>query len=224
MAKIFLIVLLTGLLAACKKNHDKQLSCRLMALHSPSGATTFLSYNNEGKLVLEESGKSINTYTYEGALVTITTYDTGVISQKTIVLNNTIGLAANIRTEYGPNGANWTNTYYEYEGEEVIRSIATFPSNPPDTTTYLWTDHNMVGQVRDGDTTRFEYYTDKPRQDGDYLYLTQYVSGYEVYRTKNLFKGYMGITFIYDFTSDGKIAAVKIPANGSVLNYEYQCK
>jgi len=224
MQKILLIVLLTGLLAACKKNHDKQLSCRLTALHAPSGLTTFFSYNNEGKLILEESGKSITTYTYEGATVTITTYDTGLISRRTIVLNNTLGLAANVRTEYGSDGANWSNTYHEYDGDEVIRSITTFPSNSPDTVTYLWTGHNMVGQVRGGDTTRFEYYTDKPRQDGDYLYLTQFVSGYEVFRTKDLFKGYAGATFIYDFTSDGKIAALKVPGIGTVYNCEYQCK
>jgi hypothetical protein len=224
MNKILLIVLLADILAGCKKNHDKQLSCRLTALHAPSGLTTFLSYNNEGKLVLEESGKSINTYTYEGATTTITTYDTGIFSRKMIVLNNTLGLAANVRTEYDPNGTNWSNTYNEYDGDLVKRSITTFPSNPPDTTTYLWTDHNMVGQVRDGDTTRFEYYTDKPRQDGDYLYLSQFVSGYEVYRTKNLFKGYMGATFIYDFTSDGKIASLQVPGIGTVYTCEYQCK
>ncbi|MDO6430442.1 hypothetical protein Q4E93_07585 [Flavitalea sp. BT771] len=224
MQKILLILLLAAALAACKKNHDKQFSCRLTALHAPSGLATFLSYNNEGKLVLEESGRSINTYTYEGASVTITTYDTGLISRKTIVLNNTAGLAANVRVEFGSDGANWSNTYHEYEGDEVIRSITTFPSNPPDTVTYLWSGHNLVGQVRDGDTTRFEYYTDKPRQDGDYLYLSQFLSGYEVYRTKNLFKGYVGATFIYDFTSDGKIAALKVPTLGTIYSCEYQCK
>src|SRR6185295_20308867 len=108
MKKILLIVLLAAVFAGCKKDHDKQLSCRLTALHAPSGLTTLFSYNNEGKLILEESGKSINTYTYEGATVTITTYDTGLISRKTIVLNNTVGLAANVRTEYGANSANWS--------------------------------------------------------------------------------------------------------------------
>jgi len=219
-----LTIILVGIFGGCKKNNDKKAVCHIVSISSTMDSlTNNFTYDKDGKLIQDLYGASITTYSYDGSVTTITNYDTGTFQKRTIVMNNSSGLAINVRTEYDPNGANWANSFYEYNGDEVARVIYTYSGNPSSTSTYLWADHNMVGQVTGTDTTTFEYYTDKPRQDGDYLYLTQVVSGYEVYRCKNLLKGYVGATFTYDFTPDGKIAAFRIPALNTVLSYEYLC-
>jgi len=76
------------------------------------------------------------------------------------------------------------------------------------------------------DTTRLTYYTDKPSQDGDYLYLAQLVTGYDQFRVKNLFKGQDSASFVYVWGSDGKISALKETLGGNDLDgllLQYEC-
>ncbi|MGE5108783.1 MAG: hypothetical protein ACM3H8_14665 [Sphingobacteriales bacterium] len=89
----------------------------------------------------------------------------------------------------------------------------------------------MVG-VKNSSADRvleFQYYTDKPRQDGDYsVSLHEFLLGYEVFRCKNLLKSVGDVVYKYDFDAGGKIISVSysspyIPST-VIYKYAYECK
>jgi hypothetical protein len=83
----------------------------------------------------------------------------------------------------------------------------------------------MVAAISGTTSTTLDYYTDRSRQKGDYLYLAQYLQGFEVYRNKNMVKSISTTRFSYDFDADGKVTSVTISSGGSTsfLDYQYQC-
>jgi len=222
-----------GTFTRCKKNNDKAPECRIIsATGVPGGASYQLTYDNTGKLSRVVLGQGVITYDYtgNGNMVTVTNMDSGQFRSRTVVTLNPVGLASNVRVEDDLTGATWSNTSYEYNGDELSRSTSTSSAGgAPSVSTYTWSDGNMISATTDPtgpmpSTSTFEYYTDKPRQNGDFLLLLQLLQGYEIYRNKNLIKGISGAVLTYIFAKDGKIASLEV-AEGttSFLDYQYQC-
>ena len=221
------LILAIGTFNSCKKNNDKKPDCKISALSSPtSTARNTLSYDANGKLSRLISGGSFTSYSYSGSTTIVTTLDSGKFSSRTTISSNDAGLAINVRTESDETGTTWNNGFYEYNGEELIKSTSTSSvGGPPVITTYTWNNHNMVSSTTDTTTTVYGYYTDKPRQIGDYFLLVQMIQGYEIVRNKNLLKSVATSTLAYDFGADGKITTLSVISGNSTtfLDYEYQC-
>jgi hypothetical protein len=221
------LILAIGTFNGCKKSNDKKPDCKISALSSPASTDrNTLSYDASGKLSRLISGGSFTSYSYSGSTTTVTTLDSGKFSSKTTIFSNDAGLAINVRTESDEAGTIWNNGFYEYNGEELVKSTGTSSSGGPAViTTYTWNNHNMVSSTTDTTTTVYGYYTDKPRQTGDYFLLVQLIQGYEIVRNKNLLKSVSTSTLSYDFGSDGKITTLSVISGNSTtfLDYDYLC-
>jgi hypothetical protein len=214
--------------AGCKKNGVKRPVCRINKI-TVNNTAFHLSYSSDGKIssVIGDDGSSI-TYNYNGNTITLTNLaTTGSFSSKNIITVNAGGLTTNARTEYNTTGSNWSNTAFEYNGEEVRRGIITYSGGgAPDTTTFTWASNNIVSTTSGSATNTWEYYTDKLRQDGDIIWFLKILFGEDVYRIKNLAKS-LGTneSFSYLFDSEGKITAMlyKIGTTTTKYDYEYEC-
>ncbi len=222
-----LICTIAGLQSGCKKNNDKKANCRISSASSTTAGNAYLFlYNNENKLIRTSLGSSVITYDYSGNTTTVTNLDSGKFLNKSIVTNNADGLAINVRTETNTNGSEWSNTFYEYTGTELAKSTFTSSAGGSATvSTYVWTNGNLVSSKTDTTISTLDYYTDKPRQPGDFLSLVQVIQGYEIYRTRNLLKTASGTNLIYIFGTDGKIISLEAVSGTSttILDYQYQC-
>lgn len=217
---------MTSIFIACKKNNDKKAVCRISTIKPVmSGEPDEVTYDQQGRVSRIVSGFFANIYTYDGDSIIITNVDTTRIGNITRVKNNSLGLAVNIRSERD-GGSTWFNSANEYDGDKLIRTTSTSSDQtPPAVTTYLWSpEHNMIAAISGTDTTKFDYYLDKPSQPGDFLLLTQLIGGYETYRNKNLLRSYSGTTFTYDFL-DNKIATLRAASANSItlIDFEYLC-
>jgi hypothetical protein len=236
MNKLFLMaVLITAVLASCKKDSTPAPICRIITVSPVSsdvGAPTYnFSYNSEGKLSSRSnsSSGSVTTYSYSGNTVIATSTNGGVFQSKKIITLNANGLASNVKAEYNETGTSWDNTLYEYSGTELIKSTQTSSAgDPADVTTYVWSGGNLTDKIGSY-TVTFSYYTDKPAQTGDDFSLVQLENGYEVYRLKNAVKSYLVgstiVSYSYSFDTDGKIASIAITTGTttSTDDYQYQC-
>ncbi|MDP4265753.1 MAG: hypothetical protein Q8941_24760 [Bacteroidota bacterium] len=222
-----LMLIMTGIFTGCKKSNDKKTSCKISTITPvPTGTALQLSYNSEGRLSRVVSGTSVLTYEYTDNTTIVTALNADTLNSKTIVNLNPAGLAINVRVETDASGANWNNTFYEYNEDELAKSTFTISTGGrPVISTYGWSNHNMVSSTTDTTTTNYGYYTDKPRQSGDYLDLVQQLQGYEIYRTKNLVKSISSAVITYEFGSDGKINSLQATTGttSSFLDYQYQC-
>ena len=223
-----LIIILAALLPGCKKHYDKKTVCRISEVN-PAGLTMgyHLLYNSNGKLSKAIIGARDFTYEYSGDTVIATILDSGRFSSKMIISLNTMGLATNVRTVYDLAGTNWSNDLYEYNGEELSWSTQTTSGgSSPSTSTYTWLNHNMRSIISGSQVTILNYYTDKPFQPGDYLYIYQVLAqGYEIYRNKNLLRSISGTNFNYEFNRDGNISGLTA-INGAIIStlaYGYEC-
>lgn len=231
MNKLFLMaVLITAVLASCKKDSTPKPICKIItATQSGGGTSTFnFSYNSEGKLSTSSNGTNATTFSYSGNTVIASTTNGGVFGSKKIITLNANGLASNVRTENNVTGTLWDNTLYEYSGTELIKSTDTNSAgDPADVSSFTWSGGNLTG-ITGTSTETLAYYTDKPAQTGDYFSLIQLVFGYEIYRVKNAIKssleGSTIISFAYTYGTDGKIASIAVTGtNTSTYNYQYQC-
>jgi YD repeat-containing protein len=222
-----LILTIAGTFNGCKKSNDKKPACRIIAVATtPTGSAYDLSYNGDGKLSRVTLGNNVTIFEYAATTTIVTTLDSGVFISKTTVRENADGLATNVRREYDVAGTNWTNDVYEYNGVELARSTSTSAtSDSASIGTYRWSNGNMVAAISGTTITTLDYYTDRSRQKGDYLYLAQSLQGFEVYRNKNMLKSLSTSRFSYDFDADGKVTSVIINSGGSTsfLDYRYQC-
>ncbi|MHA4809042.1 hypothetical protein ACX0G9_13090 [Flavitalea flava] len=218
---------ISGTFTGCRKETKK--ACRLTgATPVPSGAPFLISYNRDGRIERVINGVSTITFDYNPGTSTniAVTQDTGVFVNKKTITVNAAGLATHVRTENDFAGTAWTDDIYEYNGEELTRSISTSSeTNTASIITFTWSNHNMISETTGSATVPFDYYQDKPRQAGDYLNLVQIVQGYEVFRTKNLLKSISGATITYGFGSDGYISSLSTGAGAtsSSIFYQYDC-
>jgi hypothetical protein len=223
----FLFTALTITNPGCKKNNDKKANCLLSSASSATAGNGYIFlYDNDGKLIRTTLGANVATYEYDGNTTIVTNLDSGKFLNKSTITKNTDGLAINVRTDYDLSGNTWNNTFYEYTGTELNRSTYTSSTGGIATiTTYTWQNQNLVASRQDTTVSTLEYYTDKPRQTGDFLSLIQFIQGYEIYRTKNLLKTLSGSNLIYIFGTDGKINSVELISGASttILDYQYQC-
>jgi hypothetical protein len=212
---------------ACKKNSDRKPVCRISAF-TLAGQVYHISYNGEGKIISLTGGNLSDTYDYFGNTTIVTTLDAGAFSSKTIITANPAGLATNVRTELNASGSDWTNDSLEYNGDELAKKISTTSvSTGKDTTTYTWFNHNMISETTGTNVTSLAYDAARPKQNGDYLAFIELISGYQMFRNKNLLKSFGGADLTYDFGSDGNIASLTISSPGGTpasINYEYECK
>ncbi|MBS1597887.1 MAG: hypothetical protein JST75_06660 [Bacteroidetes bacterium] len=213
---------------ACKKNNDKKPDCKINSITSPNspGQQNTFSYDANGKLSRFISAGNFTSYSYSGNTTTVTALDSGKFSSRTTIVSNDAGLAIDVRTEGDEAGTQWTNGYYEYNGDELIKSTTTSSGGGAAVvTTYTWSNHNMVSSLTDTTTTIFGYYTDKPVQNGDYFRLVQLIQGYEIVRNKNLLKSVSGSILAYDFGKDGNISTLSVTSGTSstFLDFGYQC-
>jgi YD repeat-containing protein len=95
----------------------------------------------------------------------------------------------------------------------------------PTITTYRWLNHDIVSETTGANTTSWSFYTDKPRKDGDYLWLLKINYGGDILRTANLLKSSGATNFSYEFDSDGKLSSMTFSDSGSsqTISYEYTC-
>jgi uncharacterized protein with porin-like fold DUF4595 len=228
-ASVALITII--LFAGCKKNNETRSDCKIVAVTSTNGSPNYLSYSTDGKLASDSSGNSVTTFVYSDNTVTGTTNTSGAFSSKAIITLNANGLASNVRTEYNTAGTNWGNALYEYNGTEIVKVTNTSSSGgTPSITTITWSNGNPTSISSGSAVSILDYYTDKPYQQGDYLYLAQLLEGYTIYRSKNLLKsivtGSTLTTFTYSFDTDGNISMMTVSSGNTattVLIYQYQC-
>jgi len=218
----------TCILVQCKKDNERKHSCQIITVTtSPNGTTIHLTFNADGKLIRSESANQVLTYEYSAGSTTIVTFNSGTFHSKTIATLNSDGLATNVRSEDDTTGTSWTNTVYEYNGQELSKStVTTSTGGQPVVSTYTWANQNLASSILDGGSQTFGYYTNRPRQTGDYFLLVQQLQGYETFRNKNLLKTIDAVTLNYQFGSDGKINSLSAIAGASetFINYEYLCE
>lgn len=228
-----LIFIATAALPGCKKSNDKKPTCRIIAASVPSLGFIFnFSYDNSnGKLTRISAGRNFTTFDYPtDNTVIATTLDSGRFQSKRIINVNAVGLATNVRTENNAAGTAFTNVAFEYIGEELMKSTGTSSSNPnPIITTFTWVNGNLI-TITSGGTIieRRDYFTDKPRQIGDFFSFNEFIQGFETVRTKNLVKSTSGTNFTYEFGGPaGNISSVQVISPGGnreFIDYQYECK
>jgi hypothetical protein len=208
--------------SACKKDKaQNSSSCRIITIVTGPD-TTHLYYNSVGKISkLIDTRRDSANYEYTGSDIVITYFQSGTFAHKYVTTVNTAGLVTNIRSE-SQAGATLGSTRYEYNGEEVTREINTSSTGIRDTTTFTWSDHNLLSDTRGGRTTTYTYYTDKLYREGDYRWLSiKTAYGADIIRTRNLLKSSGTTIYTYQFDADQKISSFTI---GSItVGYGYEC-
>lgn len=198
----------------------------------PTTPTKFI-YDEKGRLIRTEEGPDITTFTYtHDSVIANMTKSTGQFTGRTVVINNRDGLALNIYAIMDPQGEIWSNTTFEYNGQQLARSTFTnFITPAPLVTTFTWSGGNMVSATTvtatGTSTDHYEYYTDQPRQQGDYQNFQQFSQGFEIFRSKNLVKSELGLKLTYEFRQDGRISsvnAIDTASNSFIYKYDYSCK
>jgi hypothetical protein len=224
-----LILGMTGFFSGCNKNGNvKKPNCRIITeTVVATGPAIRFWYNSDGKVSRSVANNgSVQAYTYDGNVTTILALDSGSFRSRTIVTNNAAGLATNVRVEQDDAGTIWSNTKYEYNGEELAKSTNTTSSGgTPSIATFSWSNGNLVTETSGANTATYDYYTDKPWRSGDYWSFAESLEGFEIVRNKNLLKSVATVVFTYEFASDGKISSLKLSSPGSVnfVDYEYEC-
>lgn len=223
--------------SSCKKENDKQASCKLVKVTQKNGNNTAvinITYNNEEKIATigtaSPLGNSSKLFTYTGNNINIVT-TTSSGSRRDSVTLNANGRPSNIRSFGDMSGMSWTNQAFEYNGTQLVKVLhSDNSSSTPSTSVATYNNGNMVSLVTGALVSVLEYYTDKNNQVGDYLEFAHTMTyGVSIYPNKNLVKsigsGNEQTQFVYDFDADGKITKAIISAgnNSTVLTYEYQC-
>lgn len=230
-----LIVTLITISSGCRKDKAEKPVCRISEVTTAGGKEIKITYNAEGKYEKIENGESgetiIPAYSPGSIIYTITNRSTGTLLRKiTMALNNS-GMASSIKQEeYNSTGTrtSLSTTVYEYNGTALVKSTFTVSGrSAPSINTYSWTNGNMTSSYDDIGSGAFEYYTDKPIQQGDWFAIINTIIGGFDYATiiknKNLLKNYFGSLIAYRFDTEGKINAVY--QDGTLLyNIEYECK
>lgn len=160
---MLLISFMSTCLLNCKKNtDDPKPDCKIVAITAGTTTNTF-TYNADGKLSSHKNGDLTNKFIYNGNTITITNIKASVIDNISIVTLNADGLAFNVNLT-DTNGTILNNTFYEYDGIELNKSITTGSGGLTDTTTYTRNDGNLVSFHVGSLTVISNYSTNKAAQ------------------------------------------------------------
>lgn len=223
---------------SCKKNNDKKASCRIVTVAQTSPSSNViqnLTYNNEGRISTASTsgpngGNKVFTYNGNTVIAISTRHDNSFSGRDSITLDAK-RRPLNIRTFFDEAGTNWTNSRFEYNGNDLQKIIQTEETNgSPETSVATYNNGNMVSLSNTTSVTTLEYFTDKKVQQGDYLEVASLIQyGVSVYPHKNLLKTIASagtiLNFNYEFNPDGTISRVTATTGGTVatLSYQYQC-
>jgi hypothetical protein len=226
---------------SCLKENDKKADCRIatVTVTQITGGNASIvhniSYNNDGKIstVVSTGSLTMNkVFIYSGNTIMVNTTDgSGSLSSRDSITIDSQGRPLNMRRYYA-NPGTWTNTSYEYSGEDLVRTQQTDQSSATPTIGSGTTSNgNLISFASPAGNSTFEYYTDLPVQQGDWLSLTtQLEYGVNVYPHKNLIKtlnseGLFIFNFSYEMNDDGLISKLTTTYGNSVttITYQYDC-
>jgi hypothetical protein len=231
-------VIIASAIFSCKKNNDKKAECRIVTITaSGSGDNTIynLTYNNEGNIsVLSTSGTSGTTkvFNYNGNTVIATSANSnGDFQGRDSITLDAKRKPLNIRSFSDEDGTNFTNSRFEYNGDDLLKiHTLSSGSTTPETQVATSVNGNMVSLTANSSTSTLEYFTDKKLQQGDFLNISNFIQyGLSIYPHKNLVKtiasGTNILNFNYEFNPDGTISRVTATSGTTVstVSYQYQC-
>jgi hypothetical protein len=227
--------LLILIFAGCKKEPVASFTgCRIVSVISSAmpGVDSRAWYDISGRIVYTESGPFKTTYTYNQNHATVVATSNGAFFQKVIYTLNAAGLTTNTWFTEDSTGTVWHNLAYEYNGQEITRSIVTSSSGGgPTITTYTWVNGNVSQSVDYlGLVTTYAYYPELSRL-GDYYATIPLNAPGHIIRNKNLLKTIIPnnssvtpINVSYEFDADGKIISRTTINNTTSTNYfGYEC-
>jgi hypothetical protein len=228
---VLLVTIICWTLYSCKKESEKEPSCRISRLTFNNSNEYYIKYGDDGKISTIEvmPDKYVYTYKYENGKTILTAVLNGKFQYRLIITNNNKGFATNVLAEENEAGTNWFNQAFTYEGNRVINNTMTDYGGNSVEVNYLWEDGNISTIVEDNDIYNYKYYTDKKFQAGDWRDIQQLLSGYKLYETKNLLQTYEynGKTTVYTYKFDetGKIVEAKSTSsnNANIFKIEYEC-
>lgn len=215
-----------------KKSSSPAQTCQIITLTDQLGTTTTtynLTYDNSGRISTEQyvsNGTTTNqVFTYIGNTEIMSTSNGTSESEDSISLNSD-GLIA---SDYYSNSSGGSSvTIYTYSGTELQKAVLTSGGNPPQTTTYTWSNGDVVSSAG---TTNITYsYNAKASESGDYWQIIQLITyGSSFIKTAHQLAGYSyssnveNINYTYDNT--GKITGVTGTTGTNVENitYQYSC-
>jgi hypothetical protein len=226
--------------AACKKDkNDVQPTCRVATVVT-SGATNSvlnISYDGTGRIAVASRDSITSNFSYTSGGVVILTLNQNRLRTKTTVELTQGDLVKKVTSLFihddGSESLDHVETYEYNERGEVLKKINQVGNNVPTTTTYIWSNGNVVSE---SDGLTFEYLTDQPIQNGDQLRLLDLLAtGGIMFKNKNLVsriaRNSNGFTetISYNFDTEGKISKRTriITANNSsatlISDIQYVC-
>lgn len=231
----YLMISLMGLFispSCSKKSSSSTPSCQIVTVTDQLGTTTTtynITYDNSNRISTEQyvsNGVTTNqVFTYIGNTEIMSTSNGTTDTQDSITLNSD-GLI--VSDYYSSSSGGSSVTTYTYSGTELQKAVLTSGTNPPQTTTYTWSNGDVVSSTGSPNIT-YSYNT-KATEIGDYWQVIQLINyGATFIKTAHQLAGYQynstveNINYTYDNT--GKITAVTGTSGSDVENitYQYTC-
>ncbi|WP_018630987.1 DUF4595 domain-containing protein [Niabella aurantiaca] len=215
--------------------------CRITGMTSDAEDTLRFLYDAKGR-VQRITGRNgyFTRFDYCSNTIVATETRNDSLLYKRVMTLGCNGMMSNLFEETWHGGiTSWAFRSYTFSGT-ALTGITTVLSSgaAPIQATLTWNNGNFISETsndvkRELDNGyRYEYYTDKLVQPGDYWYINLLPTlgrGDKLYRNKNLLKSIRSengiITISYQFDKDGKIISMtKTTGNSSkTWHYEYQC-
>ena len=242
--KYFLITGISLLFISCSKNNSsnssstqppKDSTCQIVSVKWVLGTDsliTNLSYNSNGQLAKTDEGQgNINTFTYSGSQIFMTSNDYSNYRDTTTL--NKFGYVTQLVVNSNPL---ILYSSYFYTSDTVLNYVVTTSPliKAPDTARYVFTDGDLTSLTVGGNTTNYTYYPDKPEQPADLSIYNQIVaSGAPSFKNKHLTKSISGNSssqdYTYTFDAAGKISTMTVQfvnsqTSGTIIYYyTYAC-
>lgn len=225
--------------ASCKKENINNQQCRIVTAVYTDGSTSEIyniTYNSSKKpsMITASSGSnsSIRTITYSGNTITSTNPD-GSSTLVTLNSNNTID---NIQEFTNASSTDWYNTkiVYDLNGTPLKELFSYARGSSIQTTIYTVSNGDIVSTYDGIETDTYEFYSDKPYQQGDFFgfFLSFLQYGVEGYRkSTHLSKSLLSAgnstpaEITYEMNDKGMISKVSILniTNPFTITYQYEC-
>jgi len=232
------LIMLTAAFASCSKDKDKQRDCRISSISdvSPVGASVFTyAYDEQGRIdSIQIAGTSARTkrFSYNGNSVVMQNISNGVITQVDSNVLNANGLVEYHHSRvYGSGELNITRYNYNSAGELTVSPNQESSGASIVTTSYLYSNGDLLAATSPSGTITYTYYDDKPAVTGEYLSLNQVLLTGAVYlKPKHLVKstgsGGDPVAFSYTFDGNGNIKSftAQLGTFTEVATYTLDCR